>query len=540
MLISQTQLSLPVYGHGLSNDEAPPIALGDKNVTVAVKMTPAFIVDSINDAKIQIRLKDAKTDATIPHATFLVTIDKDNKVLLSEQFHAHDGELFLSIKPTNTDSPMISADKEPLGWIGSKDSPASAEAPIYLDGGLYHYKIEVLTLERDDNLLDPPLVFDAYVSVGEEAKHPATGNGVQYDFGTRTYFDKIADFRFDDSTNIIQFTMPLNWDKNFLSQIPLLHIEVLIPKSVSQLMISSYKGTLNGVELPRNAIMVDDSPPDTRIVHYMIPGNRLTTIADQAKITPETSTAVFTLEPRPVPVFPLETLTNKEKFKIQLSWSPAIIEPEQSVKFIFNIRDPKTDEPLRNSYYEFVLVKDGKEIYRNSKTAVIGGEFEQFTFTEEHAGNVVARFENINHTGEFTEYLISVVGEVQSAGPTVPSQPKPEPQPPQAKQLDVSVNLKQTKKLTLIAVKNNEGTPIFGVKLKMSDANIKFVKAKGWDRDRVDQNTVMVGVQDKPLLPGRPLIIMLLSSNPNSSVEWSVLDKNGERLGSGVLEPRIK
>jgi hypothetical protein len=410
-LILFTQLPLSVYGHGLSNDEAQPIPLGDKDVTVAVKMTPAFIVDNTNDAMIQIRLKDTKTDKTIPHATFLVSIDKQGQTLLSEQFHAHDGELFLAIKPTDTASARISASKEELGWLGSKLSPVSVEAPIFLDGGMYHYKIEVLTLETDSTVKEPTLRYDAYVSIGEEAKHSITGNGVNYDFGTRTYFDKIADFTYDDDTNVIQFTMPLDWNKQFLSQIPLLHTEVIIPKTVSELMVSSYKATLNRVELPRNAIMTDDSNPDVRFVHYMIPGDRLTRIAGEAKISPDTPIALFTLEPRDIPIFPLDTLTNKEKFKIQLSWSPAVIEPGQNVKFIFNIRDPVTDDTLRNSYYEFVLIKDGKEIHRNAKIAVIGGEVEQFTFTQEHAGNIVVRFENINHSEEFAEYLISIAPE---------------------------------------------------------------------------------------------------------------------------------
>ncbi len=411
IILFTSQLPLPAYSHGLSTDEAQPQLVGDRNITVAVKMTPVFITDNMKDATIQIRLKDVKTNATIPHATFLVTIDKQGRTLLNEQFHAHDGELFLSIKPTDTNNPVISASKEQLGWIGSKASPASVDAPIYLDGGLYHYKIEVLTLERDDNLRDPPLVFDAYVSVGEEDRHPVTRNGQEYDFGTRTYFDKIGEFKFDENTGAIQFTMPLNWDRQFLSQIPLLHTEVLIPKSVSELMVSSYRGTLNGVELPRNALMIDDSNPDTRIVHYMIPGNKLTEIADQAKISPDTPKSVFTLETRTIPIFPLDTLTNKEKFKVQLSWNPAIIEPGQRVNFIFDIRNPLNDETITNAYYEFVLIKDGREIYRNAKTAVIGAEVEQFTFSEEHAGNILVRFENINHTGEFTEYLTTVVPE---------------------------------------------------------------------------------------------------------------------------------
>jgi predicted secreted protein with PEFG-CTERM motif len=143
----------------------------------------------------------------------------------------------------------------------------------------------------------------------------------------------------------------------------------------------------------------------------MIPADRLLRIANEAEISTDTMGSVFTLEPLSVPVFPLDTLTNTEKFKIQLSWSPAVIEPGKAVKFIFNIRDPKNDETLTNSYYEFVLLQNGREIYRNSKIAVIGAEVEQFTFTEKHVGTVIVRLENINRTGEFTEYVISVVPE---------------------------------------------------------------------------------------------------------------------------------
>ncbi len=410
-ILFSSPLITSVDGYGLSTDEAQPQIIGERSITVFVKMVPAFILDNVNVGTIQIRLKDTKTNSTIPYATFLVTVDKQGRTLLSEQLHAHDGEFHLKVKPTDTDNPIFSGTKESLGWVGSKTSPLSVEAPLYLDGGLYHYTIQVLTFETDEKIIEPPLVFDAYVSIGEEVKHPVTGEGARHDFGTRTYFDKINDFRYDDNTNILGFTMPFDWDKQFLAQIPLLHVEVLIPKSVSELMISSFKGTLNGVELPRTALMTDDSNPDLRIVHYMVPGNKLVEIADQAKTSPNASEAVFTLEPRDVPQFPLDTLTNTEKFKIQLSWNPAIIEPGKQVKFIFNIRDPLNDETITNSYYEFVLIKDGREIYRNSKVAVIGAEVEQFTFTETHTGSIIARFENINHTGEFTEYLITVIPE---------------------------------------------------------------------------------------------------------------------------------
>lgn len=406
LITSQTPLA---YGHGLGSDETAPVAIGEGLVSLEVQMVPSSTIKSVDSGTIKIRLKDPRNGETIPHTTFAVTIDKESKTLLSEQFHAHDGHLYLAVRPVDTDSVEISASKEQLGWVGSRDSPAEVEAPIYLDGGLYHYSVQVLTLESDQNVLDPVLSFDAYVTIGEEARHTINLDDESYDISTRTYFDEIYDFTFDDNT--IRFTMPLDWSRKFLEQVPLVHIEVIVPKSASELMTSDYTATLNGVELPRNAIIIDDSNPDRRIVHYMVTGDRLAGIAKEAGTKPGQGTAVFTLQPSTVPRFPLETLTNGEKFGVHLSWDPAVIEPGSKVNFIFNIQDPAIGDTVTNAYYEFVLVKDGKEIYRNSKIASIGAEVEQFTFTEEHAGNIVVRFENINHTGEFTEYLLTVVPE---------------------------------------------------------------------------------------------------------------------------------
>ncbi len=106
-------------------------------------------------------------------------------------------------------------------------------------------------------------------------------------------------------------------------------------------------------------------------------------------------------------------------------------------------------------------------------------------------------------------------------------------------QIDVSVKMKQTKKLSLIAIKNNEDVPIFGLKLKMTDGNIKFAKARGWDGHRIDNSTVTMNTQDNPLLLGRPMIVLLLSGNPNSPVEWSLLDKDGNLLANGVLQAKF-
>jgi hypothetical protein len=107
------------------------------------------------------------------------------------------------------------------------------------------------------------------------------------------------------------------------------------------------------------------------------------------------------------------------------------------------------------------------------------------------------------------------------------------------KKLDISVTVKQKKKVTLISVKNNDELPLFGVKLKMEDGSIKFVKARGWDRDRIDQSTVMVGTDNRPITAGTSMIIILITDNQTISLEWSALSKAGNEIAKGIASTRL-
>jgi hypothetical protein len=101
--------------------------------------------------------------------------------------------------------------------------------------------------------------------------------------------------------------------------------------------------------------------------------------------------------------------------------------------------------------------------------------------------------------------------------------------------LDISVTVKQKNKISLISVKNNDELPLFGVKLAMEDGSIRFVKAKGWDRDRVDQNSVMVSTDYYPIGAGESLTIILVSDDQDTSLQWSAISKAGNELGKGVV-----
>lgn len=543
---SATQFSTPAYGHGLSGDMAKPASIGDRLATVRVDMRPAFLLaEAPQDATIEMKFFDTKTNNPIMHVTYFVTLNKGDKVLMRDWFHAHDGDLFIKVRPTQQPRVVLNAPQDPImnGYIGSKDAPVLAQGPIFVEGGLYHFAIEIFTIDFDNTILDPPLKFDTYISIGETTTYSVV-SGAEQQVSIRTYYDKTQEFSFDEENKLLKFSMPFNWDKQYLTQVPLLHQEVVIPGSFTELVADKYTGLVNDIRLPESAVLLDDTNPNELIVHYMIPSQQLLQLADHVKAMSSgvVSTAEFTLAPGIVDLgMPLASdmgsgqmgsqtmaMSKQGTYHIMLSSNPTVIEPGNPTTLIASFMNARTGAMV-DVTYDFVLIKDGQEIVRRSGSTTGSIASEQFTFADSHKGSVLLRFEKIGNTEESAEFTLSV-------GSQLPETPVDKV----GKQLDVSVNMKQTKKLTLIAVKNNEETPIFGVKLKTSDADIKFVKTRGWDRDRIDQNTVSVSTQDKPLLPGRSLVILLLSSNPNSSLEWFVLDENGGQLTNGITQPTIK
>jgi phosphate ABC transporter phosphate-binding protein len=98
---------------------------------------------------------------------------------------------------------------------------------------------------------------------------------------------------------------------------------------------------------------------------------------------------------------------------------------------------------------------------------------------------------------------------------------------------DISIAMKHKKKTTLIAVKNAGDEPIYGFKIKFMDSNIKFAKAKGWDREKVDAGAIMVKTNDKPLGPGKSLLTILIVDDQNAAYTWSAVNAAGKEIATG-------
>jgi hypothetical protein len=92
--------------------------------------------------------------------------------------------------------------------------------------------------------------------------------------------------------------MPFKWDLDYVNQILTLHEEIIVPKSYAPLSTaSSFIGTLNGMEIPPNTILIDDySDKNNRIVHVVITTFKLKEYAKQIIEKGGNSYAIFELE----------------------------------------------------------------------------------------------------------------------------------------------------------------------------------------------------------------------------------------------------
>lgn len=400
----------PAFGQALGFDESRTFAIDNRRLSVTLEMRPLFITEDTQESTATIRLREVNTDATVPHVTYHVKIVRSGELLVDDRFHSHEGTLLFRFENADTKD-ELTGERESLydAIIADRQNPVIIKGPLY--GALYHYEISIISMREYDNRLAQPFYSNLYANIGQDFHHIVIDrDGNEHTLTIKTYYDQILDLEYDASTNAIIFTMPLEWDVEYLNRVPFIHEEVLIPLEFAELISNGYIGILNGMELSTREVMIDDySYENTRTVHFVVTNDKLKRIALTQQ--PTENIAVFTLLPMETPKFPLEILSGREDFLLQVSWSPAVIEPDKPTKFIITIRDPVTLDTFRFGTADFVLLKDGREIFRQSHTAPIGAIVQDYTFTQDQTGSVLLLIENINNTGDSAPLLFTVVPE---------------------------------------------------------------------------------------------------------------------------------
>jgi hypothetical protein len=417
LLIIAASSFTAAYGHGLGTDKSRPATISDKQVAVEASMNPTFIdqVEGSSPTFVVKALEDTRLNTTIPGIDFRIVVELRNETILDQRFRSSDGVVAANLIPDrNIDGWEINGGAPAERVEVSQESPIELRSKILSAGGLYHV---AATIESSSPgiAVGSDRKFDLYVSIGRTYTYDTPGGQMV----AKTYYDDISNFDYSNST--ISFETPFTWNADYVAQVPVLHMEVQFPKTIEELQVNSYRGTMNGRELEAQAVVIDDySSEQNRIVHFVVSNSMLKRLAE----TMDTDVAAFTLRPADKPKFPLDIMSlPSEKFLFQLAWGPDLIETGTPTTFVMNMQDPATGDLVRGSSFDFVLTQDGREIHRKHISSDFGTYSYDYTFSK--AGTATLSASNIN--GQDESASIDLVVLQGSGNTTQPEQPPQQP-----------------------------------------------------------------------------------------------------------------
>ncbi len=307
VVISACSISLtPVFADGLF-EEKLSAAFGDRKANLVIKMMPPVVttetlMNKTQKPVIEFMLSDSNTNKSFSHVTYFITIEKEGKRLLSDWFHDDAGNLRIQMKPSNLSQVVVYGEQDPIlnAYSGTSESPVIAASPIFLEGGLYHFIVRIVTVDYDRTMLpdDKQPVFDGYLSVGNVENYGAVIAGKETPIKIISYYDKLRNITFDSKESELSFTMPFNCNLSRIQNVNIfVHEEISIPKS-SNFTSPSYMGIINGVDMSKQ-LYLDNSNPREDIIHFMLPKDKLVSLAEQMKYDSTSSTGLmkFILKP---------------------------------------------------------------------------------------------------------------------------------------------------------------------------------------------------------------------------------------------------
>ena len=297
----------PAFSDGLFQDQLSA-SVGERKVGLFIKMTPPVVTTETlkkgQKPTIEFRVFNSNNNGTYFHVTYQISIQKGNQTLLNQWFHHHYGDLKLEIVPKNSSTTKIYAQKDPIldTYTGTLDNPVIVEGPIFLEGGLYHFKVRIVTLDEDTLVLpdNQQTLYQDSLSVGDVKNNTISVKDKQVPVDIISYYDKINDFQFDNKSMQIQFDMPFSWDINRLNKTNIfVHQEISIPTSNDFSSNRSYSATVNGLVDVSKSVMLDNSNPKKDVIHIMLSKNQIIQVADKLAKSGQINTDLMRFALRP-------------------------------------------------------------------------------------------------------------------------------------------------------------------------------------------------------------------------------------------------
>lgn len=275
------------FSDGLFEERLPPASVGDREASLYTKINPPVLTsDTKENAFFELRLFDAKTDENIKFVSYFIAVEKNDKLLMRDLFHSPTGPLKLKINPTSSESISVFGSTEPFlgGWT-SETGDITINGPLLLQGGLYHFAIEIFGIDNPRNIFTPENAprFDSWLSVGDVYRDNIIDSEKKYNITLISYYDQIQNFKYDSQQSNMSWIMPFNWDlKRIQDNNIFVHEEIKIPKTFTKFSeTNAFEAVVNGNPLVGRSIALDPFTEENNfIIHLLLNKAEIIKIAE--------------------------------------------------------------------------------------------------------------------------------------------------------------------------------------------------------------------------------------------------------------------
>jgi len=352
-------------GHGVGSETFPPVDLNGRQVTLEVSSSQSD-PETNDDQQISISLIDFDSKITLRDVKFLISSEHGGRSLFEREFDADNGFLVFNFVSEDTDEIILEEESNSniLGsLLGLENSMIHVRGPDLSSGGLYKFDVSVLAVDGYSNVLSEPLVFNAGISIAQTTSHTVNDEH----FGSQTldvitYYDKISDFQYNSELREISYTMPFEWTEISINQTSVVHVELSIPKSFGDLLVSGFTLNVNGVDLSEDVVNIDDFFTEHRTVHFVIYQKELFNILENGS---NQNRMDFKIRPN-MDLPHLSSVTENGQFRILVSWEPEHLQSNSNAKINFDVTDTfLKNRPVLTSY-DFTIFQGSRILHQQS------------------------------------------------------------------------------------------------------------------------------------------------------------------------------
>ncbi|MEP0826538.1 MAG: hypothetical protein HRF40_13730 [Nitrososphaera sp.] len=362
-------------------------SLGDRQAQLLVRVNPPILTDaSRDDAYMLLRLYDGNTNQTIRATSYIITVEKgigrNAQHLFSDTFYSDSGILQLKIQPAQGEVQFFGTREQFLNaWVADPGGTVNIRGPMFLEGGIYHLRIDILGIDNIRNLFPPDDIptFDSWLSVGDVFTEQVEYQGQPYNTTIISYYDQVSDFNFDAANQQLTWSMPFDWNVTRLEDTNIfVHEEVQIPKSLAGLGdATSFAATVNGNPISGRMLAIDPYTSEEYLtLHYLVNKNDILNMAGE--VPSGTAEMTFTLAPSTGESAQTtgEALTDSGNVNVLLEWTPNPLGAgtDSTLKVVFS--DGFSGQRITNdvNYNLRILDLNGTQVYSESNLVAQGGE----------------------------------------------------------------------------------------------------------------------------------------------------------------------